>query len=45
MQIKFSSVFAPFKHGKKNKLSEYFRAGFWSLLCLKIKVLYEFPQK
>ena len=26
---KFSSVFAPFKHGKKNKLSEYFNARLW----------------
>ena len=25
-QSKFSSEYAPFKHGKKNKLSEYFNA-------------------
>ena len=27
-QSKFSSGFAPFKHGKKNNLSEYFSARF-----------------
>ncbi len=27
-QIQFSSTFAPFKHVKKNKLSEYFSAFF-----------------
>ena len=27
-QIQFSSGFAPFKHGKKNKHSEYFSARF-----------------
>ena len=43
---KFSSRFALFKHGKKNKFSEFFSACFWkSLLCLKRKVLYEFLQK
>ena len=42
---KFSSGFASFKYGKKNKISEYFSARFWSLLCLKRKVLYEFPPK
>ena len=26
---KFSSGFAPFKHGKKKKLSEYFSSRFW----------------
>ena len=42
----FSSGFAPFKHGKKIKLSEFFNARFCdSLLCLKRKVRNEFPQK
>ena len=27
--IQISSGFSPFKHGKKNKLSEYFSARFW----------------
>ena len=27
-KFKFSSVFAPFKHGTKNKLSKYFSAPF-----------------
>ena len=26
---KFSTGFAPFKHGKKNKLSVYFSTPFW----------------
>ena len=37
-----------FKHGKKNKLSEFISDRFWdsqSRLCLKRKVLYEFPPK
>ena len=43
---KFSTGVAPFKHGKKNKLSEYFSARFWdSHFMHKKKVLYEFPQK
>ena len=40
-EIQISLGFAPFKHGKKNKLSDYFSAR----LCLKKKVLKEFPPK
>ena len=41
----FSTGFASFKHGKKNKLSEYFSARFWDrLFWLKRKVLYDFLQ-
>ena len=41
----FSSGFASFKHGKKNKLSEYFSARFWDrLFWLKRKVLDDFLQ-
>ena len=43
---KFSSVFAPFKHGKKKKfLSISVLVSEMSLLCLKRKVLYEFHPK
>ena len=44
---KFSSGFAPFKHGKKNKLSEYFSARFCDspFFLIKREVLYDFSQK
>ena len=43
---KFSSGFAPLKHGKKNKHSEYFCARFCdSHFYVQKEVLYEFPQK
>ena len=44
---KFSSGFATFKHGKKNKLSEIFSARFWDshFYVLKRKILYEFLPK
>ena len=44
---KFSSGFAPFKHGKKNKHSEYFSALFCDshFYVQKRKIFYEFPQK
>ena len=45
-QIQIFPGFSPFKHGKTNKLSEYFSALFWdSHFCLKREVLSEFPQK
>ena len=43
---KFFSGFAPFKHGKKKKISAYFCARFWdSHFYLKRKVLHKFAQK
>ena len=43
----FSQDLPLFKHGKKNKLSEYFSAPIWdsNFFWLKRKVLYEFPPK
>ena len=45
-QIQIFLRFASFKHGKKNKLSEYYSARFCdNNFCLKRNVLYEFPPK
>ena len=43
----FSSGFALFKHGRKNKLSEYFSVRFWDshFFGIKREVLCEFSQK
>ena len=44
---KFASGFPPFKHGKKNNLSEYFSARFWDshFFDLKEKFSVSFPKK
>ena len=46
-QIQIFITISPFKHGKKNKLSEYYNARFWDshFFWLNRKVLYEYPPK